>query len=57
MIDPSRKREGAGLFALEFVEKVLNNTVGERKMVRYGDASYETAVDLVKYGPRLRRAP
>ena len=57
MIDPSRKREGAGLFALEFVEKVLNNTVGERKMVRYGDASYETAVDLVKYGPCSRSAP
>ena len=53
----SKKQEGARPFSSEIAEKVLNNTVREKKMVRYGDASYGTAVDLVKYGPRFKRTP
>ena len=41
MIDPSRKnRKVPARSAWKLLEKVLNNTVGEEKMVRYDDASW-----------------
>ena len=47
MMDTSRKPGTCPPVPLEIAEKVLNNTVGEMKMMRYGNASYETAVDLM----------
>lgn len=35
----------------------MNNTIGEREVVKHGDALYGAAVDLVRYGARPRRAP